>query len=162
MENGKILSEILVQVFGFLVVFWVLKRFAWKGLLGGIDARRKSIEEAFARLESEQRKVESLEKEVRSRLERIEQEARAKIQEAAAQGAGLARDIQDRARADAQKMVERAQSEIEQDLAKAKISMRNDLVTISSLIAERILREKIDEKEQGRLVDRFLSEVGKS
>lgn len=162
MDNTQILKEVLVQIFGFLVVFFILKRFAWSAILGGIDERRRKIEGAFSDIEKEKRKIENLEKEYRAKFEHIEEAARVKIQEASVIGQGLARDIQERARQDAEKLVERAKIEIEQDLAKAKISMRDDLVSISSLIAERILREKIDEKEQGKLVDRFLSEIGKS
>lgn len=162
MENNQILKEVLVQIFGFLVVFFILKRFAWSSILGGIDERRRKIEGAFSDIEKGKLKIENLEKEYRARLEQIEETARVKIQEAAVIGQGLARDIQEKARQDSERLVERAKSEIEQDLAKAKISMRNDLVAVSSLIAERILREKIDEKEQGKLVDRFLNEIGKS
>ena len=47
MENKQILSEIIVQILGFGVVFLILKNFAWGKLLGALDARRKKIEDAF-------------------------------------------------------------------------------------------------------------------
>ena len=105
--------------------------------------------------------ISLLEKEYKQKLENIEQEARQKIQEAANLGTTLARDIQERARIDAQKMIDRAQAEIEQDLAKAKLTLRDQIVEISSLITEKILKEKIDHKEHTRLVDQFISEIEK-
>ena len=51
MENIGILKEILVQIFGFILVFLILKKLAWKGLLGAIDQRRHKIEAEFKGIE---------------------------------------------------------------------------------------------------------------
>lgn len=155
------LPEIFTQLLAFWVVFWILKRFAFKPILQMIDARRKKIEEEFAEIENRKHNLESLEKEYRLKLAKIEDEARVKIQEAAAVGLALARDIQDRARQNAQKMVDRVKAEIDQDIAKAKISMRGELVELSALISEKIIRERLDEVEHGKLVDQFLKELQK-
>ena len=161
MENIGILKEILVQIFGFVIVFLVLKKFAWKGLLGAIDARRGKIEAEFKGIEDHKASLAKLEKDYRARLDHIEQEGRAKIQEAANVGVALARDIQDKARQDAQKMIDRAQAEITQDIAKAKITMRAELVELSSLIAEKVIREKLDAKEHDKMVEQFMKELEK-
>ena len=161
MENRQILSEIIVQILGFLAVFAILKHFAWSKLLGAIDTRRKTIEDAFADIEHKKKAIEDLEKDYRARIEKIELEARKKIQEAAELGQVLARDIQAKAIEDAKKMVERAKAEIDQDLAKAKLSMRNDIVEISTLLTEKIIHEKMDDAHQQKLVDQFLKELEK-
>ena len=159
--NAQILKEIAVQILGFAVVFLVLKKFAWSGLLGAIDARKRAIEDAFSGLEKKKHDLEELEKTYRDKIEKIEQEARARIQEASNVGVQLARDIQEKARVDAQKLIDRAQAEISQDIAKARLSMRNELVELSGLITEKIIRERLDVKEQERLVDQFMKELEK-
>ncbi len=161
MENLPILKEILVQIFGFVIVFFVMKKFAWKGLLGSIDARRQKIEAEFKGIEDHKTRLADLEKDYRARLEHIEQEARVKIQEAANVGVALARDIQDKARADAQKMIDRAQVEISQDVAKIRQTMRVEIVELSSMISEKVIREKLDAKEHDRLVEQFLTDLQK-
>ena len=153
------LPEMATQLLGFLIVFFILKKFAFGSILGIIDARKKHIEDELAEVDKRKKAMEELEKEYRRRLDHIEQEAREKIQDASKIGMELAKDIQDKAREDAQKTVDRAKAEIEQDIAKARLSMRNDIVEISSLITEKVLREKLDAKEQERLVDKFLKEL---
>lgn len=155
------LPEIFTQLLAFWVVFWILKSFAFKPILQIIDARRKKIEEEFTGIDRQKQGLENLEKEYRLKLAKIEDEARVKIQEAAAIGISLARDIQDKARQDAQKMVDRAKAEIDQDIAKARISMRGELVELSALISEKIIRERLNEAEHGKLVDQFLKELQK-
>ena len=151
MDNSPILKEIIVQILGFGVVFFILKKFAWSNLLGAIDARRRKIEDEFHAIDKQKKALEELEKDYKNRLEHIEQEARVKIQEAANVGVALARDIQEKARADAQKMIDRAEAEIAQDLAKARITMRNDVVSISSMIAEKVIHEKLDAKDHEKI-----------
>ena len=161
MDNSAILKEVLVQIIGFGVVFFVLKKFAWNSLLGMIDTRRKTIEEEFASIERIKKGLEDSEKEYKRRLEHIEQEAREKIQEASNIGMALAKDIQEKARADAQKTLDRSRAEIEQEIAKARLSMRNDIVEISGLIAEKVLREKMDAGEHEKMVNKFIHELEK-
>ena len=159
MENGQILKEIAVQILGFGVVFLVLRKFAWKGLLGAIDRRRQKIEDEFSDLAKKKQDLESLEKEYRAKLEHIEEAARVKIQEASNVGLALAKDIQEKARVDSEKLIARAKAEIEQDVAKAKLSMRDGIVEISTMIAEKVLKEKISAQDHERLVQDFLKEL---
>lgn len=159
MENQRILAEIAVQLLGFGAVFLLLKKLAWGNLMGSLEARRKAIDEGFKDIERRKHAADEMEKEYKRRLDTIEQEARVKIQEAASIGQTLARDIQEKARKDSDKMIERAKEEIRQDLDKARVTMRNDLVEVSSLMTEKILREKVDQAQHGKLVDRFLKEL---
>ncbi len=161
MDNSQILKEIAVQIFGFAIVFLVLRKFAWGSILGMIDTRRQKIEDAFNSIEKKKLDLDNLEKDYRKKLENIEQEARAKIQEAANIGLSLAKDIQDKARVDAQKLIDRAKAEIDQEIAKTRLSMRDQLVDISALISEKIIQQKLDDKEHEKLVDQFIKELDK-
>ena len=159
MENSHILKEIIVQILGFGVVFLVLRKFAWKNLLGSIDSRRLKIEQEFAEIAKTKQGLEGLEKEYRTKIERIEEEARLKIQEASNTGLALAKDIHEKARFDSEKMVARAKAEIEQDLAKAKLKMRDEIIEISSMISEKVLKEKLSAQDHEKLVAGFLKEL---
>src|SRR5690349_17967333 len=112
------IPEMATQLLGFLIVFFILKKFAFGAILGIIDARRQKIADEFSGIEKTKHGLESLEKDYRARLDKIEQEAREKIQEASKIGQGLAKDIQEAARIDAKKLFERTQSDIEQEIAK--------------------------------------------
>ncbi len=157
----KAIPEILTQLLAFLIVLCILKRFAFRPILAVIDQRRKVIEDSFSDIDRKKRDLENLEKDYRQRLEHIEEAARAKIQEAANAGLALSKDIQEKARLDSEKLIERAKAEIEQDLGRARLSMRDEIVELSSLMAEKILEEKMNPKEHERLVDKFIKELEK-
>ena len=161
MDNKEILSEIIVQVLGFGLVFLILRHFAWGKLLGAIDARRKKISDAFLEIEKQKKDLEDLEKDYRKKLEHIDETARIKIQEASAVGLSLARDLQEKARLESQKLVERAEDEIKQDLAQARLQFRDEVVQLSSLMTEKIIRQKLNEAEHKKLVEQFIKEMEK-
>ena len=161
MDNRQIFSAIVVQILGFFAVFFILKSLAWTKLLGAIDARRQKIADEFEKIESQKKGLADLEREYRLKLEHIDQEARAKIHEAASTGLALAKELQEKARQESKLMIERARAEIEQDLAKAKLQYRDQIVEISGLMAEKVLREKIDAREHAKLVDQFIQDLEK-
>jgi len=155
------LPEMGTQLLGFLIVFFILKRFAFGPVLGIVDARRKKIEDEFAGLEKQKKDLEGLEKEYRLRIEKIEEASREKIQEASKIGQTLAKDIQESARLDVKRLFERTQADIEQEITKGRVAMRNEIVEISSMITEKILREKLDAREHEKLVEKFVKELEK-
>ena len=153
------IPEMATQLLGFLIVFFILKKFAFASILGAIDARRSKIENEFADIEKKKKGLEELEKDYRLRLDKIEQEAREKIQDASKIGQNLAKDIQDAARLDAKRLFERTQADIEQEIAKGRLSLRNEIVEIATMMTEKVLREKLDAREQEKMVDKFLKEL---
>ena len=159
MNNKEILSEIVVQILGFGLIFLILRHFAWGKLLGAIDLRRKKISDQFALIDQEKRNLEGLEKDYRKKLENIDLEARAKIQEASTAGISLAHDIQEKARLESQQMIERAQDEISRDLAQVRIQIRDEVVQLSSLLTEKIIHQKLNEAEHKKLVQEFIKEM---
>jgi F-type H+-transporting ATPase subunit b len=153
------LPEMVTQLLGFLIVFVILKKYAFASILGIIDARRKKIADEFAGIEHKKHEMETLEKEYRTRLDKIEEAAREKIAEASKIGQNLAKDIQEAARLDAKKLFDRTQSDIEQEIAKGRLALRNEIVDISTMLTEKVLRERLDAKEQDKLVEKFLKEL---
>lgn len=153
------LPEIVTQLLGFLIVFFILKKFAFGSILGVIDARRQKIEDEFQGIEKKKQDLENLEKEYRQKLEKIEDEARLKIQEAVQVGKTLAKDVHENAVEDAKKIVDRAKNEIAHDLAQAKLTLRNEIIELSSLMTEKIVKQKLDAKEHERMVDQFIKEL---
>jgi F-type H+-transporting ATPase subunit b len=160
-DNKQILSEIVVQILGFGVVFLILKHFAWGKLLGAIDARRKKIGDELLDIERQKRNLDHLENEYRKKFDTIDQDARAKIQEASNVGLELARDIQEKARMESQKLIERAQSEIQLDLDQARLKIRDEVVGLSGLMTEKVIKHKLNEAEHKKLVEQFILEMEK-
>jgi len=153
------LDVLVTQIIGFLIVLWILKRYAWKPVLGMLEARRTRIAEEIAASERLRKEADALKTEVENELRAIESQARQRIQEAVAEGQKVAEEIRAAAQRDARLTAERAQANLEMEIKKARVTLRNDVVSMALGAAERLLEERLDAKEQGRIVERFLDNL---
>ncbi len=153
------LGEVLVQMIAFLIVFFTIKKFAWKPLLSIMKARRERFESEWGGIEKTKQDVAALQKDYQSHLQKIEEEARAKMQEAILEGRQLAREIQEKARLESQASFEKAKANIELEVQKAKISLREEVANLSIRVAEKILTEKMDSASQEKKALEILGEL---
>ena len=155
------LPEVLVQLIAFLIVFFTLKKFAWKPLLAIIKSRRERFESEWGGIEKTKQEVAALQKDYQAHLQKIEEEARAKMQEAVQEGRRLAREIQEKAHLESQASFEKAKANIELEVQKAKISLRDEVANLSIRVAEKILAEKMDGAQQEKKAMEILGELEK-
>lgn len=155
------LPEVFVQLLAFLIVFFTLKKFAWKPILGLIKSRRQRFESEWGDIEKTKRDVAALQKDYLTHLQKIEEEARAKMQEAIQEGRRLAREIQEKARLESQDSFEKAKANLDLEIEKARLTMRHEIAGLSVRVAEKILSEKMDVPGQGKKALEILDELEK-
>ncbi len=155
------LPEVFVQLVAFLIVFFVLKKFAWKPLLAIIRARRERFESEWSGIEKTKQEVALLQKDYKTHLQKIEEEARAKMQEAIQEGRRLAREIQEKARLESQTSFEKAKANIELEIQKARFTLRQEIAGLSIQVASKILTEKMDGAQQEKKALEILEELEK-
>ncbi|MBI4710882.1 MAG: F0F1 ATP synthase subunit B [Candidatus Omnitrophica bacterium] len=155
------LGEVLVQLIAFLIVFALMKKFAWKPLLGIIRSRRERFESEWGGIEKTKQEVAALQKDYLAHLQKIEEEARAKMQGAIQEGRRLAREIQEKARLESQTSFEKAKANIELEVQKARLTLRQEIADLSIRVAEKILTEKMDGAQQEKKALEILGELEK-
>ena len=153
------ISQLLTHMVGFLIAFFILKKYAWKPILKLLDDRRQNIADEFSEIETKKQETEALLLEYETRLKKIEEEARAKMNESVAEGQKIAAEIKADAQGEARSIINRAKSELERDVVKARAQLKQDLVGMTLNATERLLRERVDEKANRKLIERFLDEV---
>ena len=153
------LIEILSQTISFFLLVFVLKRFAWKPLLGILDQRRERIDSDMKRAAEQKAEFERLQQEINRRLAKLDEEARAKIQEAVLEGKRVGLEVQEEARAQAHAIVTKAKETVEMELAKARATLRDQMSDMTVQALERVLRQKFDAAADKRLVDQVLAEL---
>lgn len=153
------IGQVLTQIVAFLIMLWILKRFAWKPLLGIMEERRDKIKAEFHSIDDQKREIQRLTNEYNDKLKQIEFEAKAKIQEAVNQGNELARQIQAETQQQAKAILNKAQDDVQKEIAKAKIHLKNDLVNMTIAATEKMLNEELDTKKQKKLLAEFVEQA---
>jgi len=156
------LSQIITHIIGFLIAVWLLKKFAWKPLLGMMEERRQKIVDEFKKIDDGHNEVGKMKADYEGKLKNIDAERRQKIAEAVNQANKMASDIKAGAQEDARGIISRTTEQLERDVAKAKVQLKEDMVSITLRAAEKILHEKLDEKKERELIGRFIDNVEKA
>ncbi len=158
--NGLIdVRQVGTQILGFLILLWGMKKFAWGPMLNMLEARRQKIAAEFAEAERRQAEADQTRARYEQELKGIDAQARQKLQQAAAEGEKLAAAIRAQAQQDAADRVARAEDEIQREREKAKEQFKEQVVRLAMRSAEKILREKLDESHQRRLMGEFIDEA---
>jgi F-type H+-transporting ATPase subunit b len=151
--------ELGTQILGFLLVVWLLGKYAWPQVLDYIDARRQGIAADLKHAAAEREDAAKLRQELEKELRAIETRARARIQEAVTEGQRVASDLKAGTQREVTERLQRLAVELEQEREKAMVVLKEDVVRMAIGAAEKVVREKLDEKSSRRLVEDFIARV---
>lgn len=160
MENLIDIKLVLTQILGFLILVWILGRFAWGPIVSGLELRRQKIADEFAEAGRRQQEADQLKAKYDAELRGIEAARRASIQEGIVEGQRVAAEIKVHAQEEAQARLHRAEDEMEREREKAKELLKEQVVKLSIRTAEKILQSRLDDPAQRRLAAAFIDEVG--
>jgi len=152
-------KQVATQIVGFLIFLWLIRKYAWGPVLETLAARRKKIVDDLAHAEAEMQSSAALKADLDRQLKGIEAQARTRIQEAVTEGQKIAAEIKTDAQEQARARLVRAEAEIESERAKAQKSLQESVARMAVLGAERILRQKLDDAEQHRLIGEFIADA---
>lgn len=155
-------NEIFAQMISFLLLLLLLRIFAWKKFLKILDDRRARIASEFKRIEDARVEIAKVKSEYDGKLAEIEAISKARIQEAVSAGKKIAEDIKEDAQKQARVILEKAQENIELEIGKAKQELKNRIVDLTMDTTEKILKEKLTEAKDKKMVSDFLEEIEKS
>lgn len=155
-------QQALTHAVGFLIMVWILKRFAWGPLLALLEERRNKIADEFKNIDEEKAKTAQLTADYEVRLKEIDAERRAKLVEGVNEGKKIAKEIKSAARDEAKEISIKAKADLVRDVAKAKVQLKDDMVAMTVTAAERIINEKLDDAKHRELIGSFIDNVEKA
>ena len=144
----------------FLVLLFILGKFAWPAILTAVKARNESIRHALEAADRAKEEMAKLQADNEQILAEAKAERDAMMREAKTMKDKLIADAKEKASEEADKLVKNARESIQREKAAALNDMKEQMATISVDIAEKILRMKLEEsKAQKELVDKLINEA---
>ncbi|HYX84911.1 MAG TPA: F0F1 ATP synthase subunit B [Gaiellales bacterium] len=143
----------------FVVVLIVLKRFAYGPLQQMIDARRRAIAEDLDSAEKAREEAQAALAEYRQQLAEARKEASKIVEDA--RRVGEERRAADVAALEAEtaRLKEQAKTEIEGETRQALAAIKQQVAELTVAMTEKVVRTRLDEAEQRRLIDEALRDV---
>ena len=144
----------------FLILLFILGKFAWPAILTAVKARNESIREALDAADRAKAEMAQLQADNEKILAEARSERDAMLKEAKDVKDKLITEAKEKASEEAKKLVQNARESIQNEKAAAINEMKAQMVTLSVDIAEKILRSKLeDSKAQKELVDKLINEA---
>ncbi len=151
--------QITTVIFCFLLVYWVLKRYAYGPILSIIDERRDKIQADLKEAADLRDKVDQDQKDYEERLRNIQEEARQEMQKLINEGKGIADTIREKARQDASAILEKAEKNIQFEMEKARAVLKEEVVDMTIRATEQLIKERLDDSKHKELIGDFLSRI---
>lgn len=144
----------------FLILFFLLARFAWKPIMGAIGERERSIEDALFKAEAAKDEMARLTNENEQLLKQARAQRDLILKEAKQVKDQIISEAKNAAHIEGNKLIEKAKIEINSQKAIAMADVKNQISTLSLDIAEKVLRKQFEDKQkQDALVADLLKEV---
>jgi F-type H+-transporting ATPase subunit b len=163
LENLNIKGpELLVNIVGFVLLVWLLKRYMFGPVGDFLEQRRQRIAQDLADAEGAKQDAAS---ELASLQARRADMLAAAEKEAADQKAAAfaeAGAIKDKARTEAGNTVRQAESEIARKTEEALASLRGETATLAVGMCEKLLRTSLNSERHTALIDQFIEDIERS
>lgn len=157
---GALLSVSWGTVFwataAFLIVLFILKKYAWGPILKSLDERSQGIEHALGEAERARQEMSKLQAGNEQLLRDARDERDKILKEAKAMKDSIVSEAKNKASEEANRIVTAARAEIDNQKKAAITELKNQVATLSVEIAEKLTREKLSDAEKQKALNESL------
>ena len=137
----------------FLILFFVLAKFAWKPLLIALETRENTIKSSLEDAEKAKTELERLNAESEEIMAKARSEAQTIRVEAKSAAEKIKADVMVQAGEDAKKNRDEAQKQINVEKDKAISEIRQEVVSLTMTVAEKVIRKNLSKEDNQSLID---------
>ncbi len=137
----------------FLILFYVLAKFAWKPLLTALESRENTIKSALEDAEKAKTELERLNAESEEIMAKARSEAQTIRVEAKSAAEKIKADVMVQAGEDANKIRDDAQKQIDVEKDKAIHEIRQEVVSLTMMVAEKVIRKNLSKEDNQSLIE---------
>jgi len=152
---------IIWTIVTFLAAMLILRRYAWKPLLGALAAREEKIRSQLEQAERAQAEGERLLDEHRRALAAAEEQSQRIIREGRSLADQMKADILEKANSSARTMIDQAKGEIQREKESALEHLRAEVADLAIMAAGKILDANLDTPKQRKLVDAVIRDINR-
>ena len=145
----------------FLILVFLLRRFAWGPLLAALDRRQQTIAAAVEDARKTKEELERVQRESTQALNEARREAETILSRARSDAERFREDLRTRAAAEAATITRNAERQIQQETARAIGQLRQEAIDLSVAIASKLLRRTVTREDNERLIQDVIEKLDK-
>jgi F-type H+-transporting ATPase subunit b len=143
----------------FLVLLWLLAKFAWRPLLQALEARQELIRKSLEEAQQARRELERVSQESAQILKESRVQAETIIAQSRSDAERLREEMKQKAKAESDTIVRNAERQIQLETGRALQQIRHEAADLSVLIASKLIQRNLSKEDNERLIDDALAQV---
>lgn len=158
---GLDIFAIAAQAFTFLLLLWLVKKFALDKIVANLDKRHNDIDRGLhLTSEMDKEKAELVER-VEKVLKNARKDADLVIAEAKVESGKIIQTAEESANKRAEEIMKTAEGKIASDISSARQELKGEMASLITEATEAILNQKLDSNSDRKLVEDYLKEAMK-
>jgi F-type H+-transporting ATPase subunit b len=147
---------ILAQASTFLILFLILKKFAFNGISDQLEKRRAKIENSIKEAEALSLANQKSEDEIKKALAKASKESGKILEDAKQESARIIESSRAEAKSQSEKIVKSAEAKIKMQTEKAKSELKSELANLVASATEKVIGVKMDSAQDKKIIDEAL------
>ena len=147
------------QTLLFVILIFVLKKYAWKPILSAVEEREEGIKNALDSAKKAKEEMKNLNADNERILNEAKLERDSLLKEAREMKEKIINEAKESANHNAEKILTTAKEQIRNEKLKAITELKNEVANLSIEMAEKILKSELsDKKAQSEMIERTLKQ----
>jgi len=151
------------MLLSFLILFFILRKYAWPGILKGIENRNRHIQRALISAKKAEEKLDAIQKESNEILNHAKEEQIKILQEGKRLKEEILNEAKEQAKVEAGKIIEEAHGFIAKQKEDAMKEIDKKVANLSVDVAEIILKKELqNHEEQKALAQKLIDKISEN
>lgn len=161
-ESHFFSSLIFWEILSFAILFFVLYKYAFPGILSALEEREKKIKDSLDEAERHRSEAEQKLKEYEAKLKTAAKEAEGILAATKERAQRLMEENEQRMTVEAERIRGDATREIDQERRKAIQDIRAQTTDLALMVAEKVVQRSLNEADHRKFADEALEALSKS
>ena len=158
--DAQLLFDVIVLALSMLLLFTLLSYLLFNPVRDLLEKRQQRVVDDQETAKREKEEAIAYKEEYDKKLKEVDKEAQEILSEARKKAMKNEAKIIAEAKEEAARIIERANVQIELEKKRALDDMKQEMITIASMMAEKVVAAAIDTSVQESLLDETLKEMG--
>ncbi len=146
----------------FLVLLYLLARFAWGPLLKALEERQETIRKSLDDADQATQELARVQQESAQIIAEARGEAQSIVAKSRAAAETVREDLKQKAKEEADALVRGAQRQIQLETARAIQQIRHEVVDLSLAVASKLIKKNLTQEDNDALINDSLTQIDAS
>jgi len=152
---------VVAQIVNFLIIFYLLKRFLYKPVLGMLKKRADKIQEGLKQAEESRVMLEKTLEEEKKILSKAQDTAKQIIEESRSQAIEVSRNVEENTKKQAERILLEAKEQIDQESKETERRLSEQVSQLAEGMLIKSLEGFFGEKEQKQITEKAVKQIKK-